>query len=49
MGIITNGFTAMQNERLQRTGLSDAFAALVVSEEVGVAKPDVAILSMPLP
>ncbi|ARD40602.1 dUMP phosphatase [Edwardsiella ictaluri] len=43
MGIITNGFTAMQNERLQRTGLSDAFAALVVSEEVGVAKPDVAI------
>ncbi|AIJ09310.1 5'-nucleotidase YjjG [Edwardsiella anguillarum ET080813] len=43
MGIITNGFTAMQNERLQRTGLSDAFATLVVSEEVGVAKPDVAI------
>lgn len=43
MGIITNGFAAMQNERLQRTGLSDAFATLVVSEEVGIAKPDVAI------
>lgn len=43
MGIITNGFSAMQNERLQRTGLSDVFTPLVVSEEVGVAKPDVAI------
>lgn len=40
MGIITNGFTALQQIRLQRTGLSDYFDLLVISEEVGIAKPD---------
>ncbi len=40
MGIITNGFSALQNRRLARTGLSDYFDLLVISEEVGVAKPD---------
>lgn len=40
MGIITNGFTALQRIRLARTGLADHFDLLIVSEEVGIAKPD---------
>ncbi|MBV4412404.1 pyrimidine 5'-nucleotidase [Enterobacteriaceae bacterium YMB-R22] len=40
LGIITNGFTALQQIRLARTGLSDFFDVLIISEQVGVAKPD---------
>ncbi len=40
LGIITNGFTALQQIRLERTGLRDYFDVLVISEEVGVPKPD---------
>ncbi|EOT5501348.1 pyrimidine 5'-nucleotidase [Citrobacter koseri] len=40
MGIITNGFTSLQQIRLERTGLRNRFDLLVISEEVGVAKPD---------
>ncbi|MBJ3813549.1 pyrimidine 5'-nucleotidase [Shimwellia pseudoproteus] len=40
LGIITNGFTALQQIRLTRTGLRDMFDLLVISEQVGVAKPD---------
>ena len=40
MGIITNGFTSLQQIRLERTGLRDHFELLIISEEVGVAKPD---------
>ncbi|WP_435947122.1 pyrimidine 5'-nucleotidase [Dryocola sp. BD586] len=40
LGIITNGFTALQQIRLERTGLRDFFDLLVISEQVGVAKPD---------
>ena len=43
LGIITNGFTALQQIRLERTGLSGYFQTLVISEQVGVAKPDKAI------
>lgn len=43
MGIITNGFTELQRIRLERTGLSELFSALIISEQVGVAKPDKAI------
>lgn len=39
MGIITNGFTAMQSVRLERTKLKHHFDIVVVSEEVGIAKP----------
>ncbi|WP_411992346.1 pyrimidine 5'-nucleotidase [Agarivorans sp. DSG3-1] len=39
MGIITNGFTSLQNIRLERTGLTGYFSPLVISEQVGVAKP----------
>ncbi|WP_298717008.1 pyrimidine 5'-nucleotidase [uncultured Oceanisphaera sp.] len=43
LGIITNGFTAMQHVRLERVGLQDAFSTLVISEQVGIAKPDAGI------
>ncbi|WDE11807.1 pyrimidine 5'-nucleotidase [Thalassomonas haliotis] len=43
MGIITNGFTELQSIRLERTGLKDTFYPLIISEQVGTAKPDVAI------
>ncbi|MCZ4059360.1 pyrimidine 5'-nucleotidase [Pantoea sp. LMR881] len=43
MGIITNGFTALQQTRLERTGFRDYFDALVISEQVGVPKPDAKI------
>jgi len=39
LGIITNGFAALQQARLERTGLKDYFDVLIISEQVGVAKP----------
>ncbi|MBW7982128.1 pyrimidine 5'-nucleotidase [Enterobacillus tribolii] len=43
MGIITNGFTELQSLRLERTGLKDMFSPLVISEQIGIAKPDAGI------
>lgn len=40
MGIITNGFNALQQKRLENTQTASFFDLLVVSETVGVAKPD---------
>ncbi|WP_345866395.1 pyrimidine 5'-nucleotidase [Shewanella algae] len=40
LGIITNGFTELQQVRLQKTGFAEHFDLLVISEEVGLAKPD---------
>ncbi|WP_039057547.1 pyrimidine 5'-nucleotidase [Enterobacter sp. Bisph1] len=48
IGIITNGFTALQQIRLERTGLRDYFDLLVISEQVGVAKPDARIFDYAL-
>lgn len=39
LGIITNGFTELQQARLNRTGLSNHFDVVVISEEIGIAKP----------
>lgn len=41
--IITNGFTALQQIRLERTDLSHFFEHVIISEQVGCAKPDVRI------
>lgn len=41
--IITNGFTALQQIRLEKTALSHFFEHVIISEQVGVAKPDVRI------
>lgn len=48
MGIITNGFTELQHVRLEKTGLKNVFAPLVISEQVGIAKPDVGIFEYAL-
>ncbi|MDF2690994.1 MAG: HAD-superfamily hydrolase, subfamily variant 1 [Gammaproteobacteria bacterium] len=39
LGIITNGFTELQQVRLERTGLKAYFDILVISEQIGLAKP----------
>ncbi|KTC95964.1 pyrimidine 5'-nucleotidase [Legionella feeleii] len=39
LGIITNGFTELQQIRLERTGFKAYFDLLVISEQVGFAKP----------
>jgi putative hydrolase of the HAD superfamily len=41
--LVTNGATCLQREKLAASGLGDRFAAVVVSAEVGVGKPDAAI------
>lgn len=43
MGIITNGFKSLQQKRLDNTDTAGFFEIVVVSEDVGVAKPDPAI------
>ena len=40
MGIITNGFTELQKIRLEKTEFSHYFELIIISEQVGVAKPD---------
>lgn len=40
MGIITNGFTDLQQRRLENTQTTKYFDIVVVSEQIGVAKPD---------
>ncbi|MCE2594811.1 pyrimidine 5'-nucleotidase [Motilimonas cestriensis] len=43
LGIITNGFTAMQQARLEHNQLQGIFEPVVISEQVGTAKPDATI------
>lgn len=40
LGIITNGFTALQQLRLEHTGFDHNFDIVVISEQIGIAKPD---------
>lgn len=48
MAIITNGFTELQQARLENTGLKKYFSEVVISEQVGLAKPDVGIFEYTL-
>ena len=50
LGIITNGANDTAREKLTRLGLGDLFPvdAVIVSSDVGVAKPDPAIFSSSL-
>ncbi len=48
LAIITNGFSQLQQARLENTGLTDVFEFVLVSEEVGFAKPDVRIFEKAL-
>ncbi|MFA9499145.1 pyrimidine 5'-nucleotidase [Mannheimia sp. E30BD] len=40
MGIITNGFTELQQKRLDNTQTAHFFDIVVISEQIGAAKPD---------
>lgn len=40
LALVTNGPSGLQRDRLQSLGMDDVFDAVVVSAEVGVAKPD---------
>ena len=40
LGIITNGKLTEQSHKLERMGLAGRFSVVVISEEVGVGKPD---------
>ncbi|MBU2896193.1 pyrimidine 5'-nucleotidase [Vibrio hepatarius] len=48
LGIITNGFTELQSIRLERTGMSGFFEQIIISEQVGAAKPDKKIFNYAL-
>ncbi len=43
LALVTNGLSKLQRDKLERTGLSGYFASVLVSEEVGVGKPDPAV------
>lgn len=40
LGVISNGFKALQEKRLARIGLDTYFDVVVISEQVGKGKPD---------
>ncbi len=46
LALVTNGLSEVQRGRLERLGLVDHFAAVVISAEVGVAKPSPAIFDL---
>jgi len=48
LGLITNGPSEIQRRKIERFGLANYFDALIVSGEVGVAKPDPAIFGLAL-
>lgn len=48
LGLITNGPARTQRPKIERFGLATYMDVLVVSEEVGVAKPDPAIFMLTL-
>jgi len=39
LGLITNGFTNSQSEKIARSGLKDYFKSILISDELGIAKP----------
>jgi len=43
LGIITNGLKQVQRPKLIKSGLADYFKVIVVSDEIGMAKPQTAI------
>lgn len=43
LALVTNGAPCLQREKLAASGLGDYFAAVIVSAEFGVGRPDAAI------
>ena len=48
LALLTNGFASVQHARIARLGVGDLFNPVIISEEVGVAKPDPAIFDIAL-
>lgn len=48
MILVTNGLTEVQRPRLAATGLAPYFEAIVISDEIGVAKPQAAFFDYAL-
>jgi putative hydrolase of the HAD superfamily len=48
LALVTNGATALQREKLVRTGIEDRFAVVVASESVGIGKPSPVIFEAAL-
>lgn len=46
LGLVTNGLTSVQRAKVARLGLDRWFDPIVISDEVGVAKPDPAIFDL---
>ncbi len=46
LALITNGLRDVQRPRLAQSALKDSFAAFIISEEVGAAKPSPAIFDI---
>lgn len=46
IGIITNGISNVQKQKCQLTGISEWCSSILISEEIGLAKPDPAIFSL---
>lgn len=42
LGVVTNGASCLQREKLSASGVGEAFSVTVVSADVGAAKPDAA-------
>ena len=38
--LVTNGLTRVQNPRFQTSGMDRFFSSILISEEIGIAKPD---------
>jgi len=48
LALLTNGFADVQHARIAQLGVGDLFDPVIISEEVGVAKPDAAIFDIAL-
>jgi putative hydrolase of the HAD superfamily len=48
LGIITNGLTEIQREKIDRLGIEPYFDTILISQEVGIAKPDAGIFHQAL-
>jgi putative hydrolase of the HAD superfamily len=39
LGVLSNGSSGQQRQKLQQTGILDRFSTIVISEDIGLAKP----------